>query len=204
MTAALRPRERRLLLLAAVVAAGAFAWVYGVEPLAERRSLLAERIAAREELLARQRRLLDREPRYAQELAVLQAELAVRRARLLPGDKAPLAASELQKLVKATAQDTGVEVRSERILPTSERGGYTEVPLEVTLSGPIRALTAFVHRLEGTPVTLGVTDLKLRVVSVAAPRELSATLGVTGYIATGAEGEPRPGRGEPAPRRPGA
>jgi hypothetical protein len=71
-------------------------------------------ITAREELLARQERLLARRDRYAQEQQALQAEIAERRTRLLPGDKAPVAASELQKLVKTTAQETGVDVRSER------------------------------------------------------------------------------------------
>ena len=60
--------------------------------------------------------------------------------RLLAGDKAPVAASELQKLVKTTAQEAGIEVRSERILAPVDRGGYAEVPVEMTLSGPIRGL----------------------------------------------------------------
>jgi len=120
------------------------------------------------------------------------------------GDKPPLAASELQKLVKSTAQETGVEVRSERILPTTERGGYVEVPVEVTLSGPVRAVVLFLQRLEAVPVQVSVQDFKLRVVSVAAPRELLATLAVTGYIvsSTAGEGESR-GRSEPR-RGPGA
>ena len=45
----------------------------------------------------------------------------------------------LQKLIKTTAQETGIEVRSERILATVERGGYAEVPVEVTLAGPVRS-----------------------------------------------------------------
>ena len=59
--------------------------------------------------------------------ATLQAEIGRRRARLLAGDKAPVAASEIQKLVKTTAQESGIEVRSERILavsgPRGLRGG---------------------------------------------------------------------------------
>jgi Tfp pilus assembly protein PilO len=144
---------------------------------------------------------MERRERYLQEVEELRAEVERRRARLLPSDKAPLAASELQNLVKKTAQDTGVEVRSERVLPPNERGGYTEVPVEVTLSGPVRAIASFLHRLEATPVLVAVQDVKVRVVSVGAPRELLATLAVAGYIATGADTAPR--RTEPA-RRPGA
>lgn len=199
--APLRPRERRLLVLAGIVAAVVLAQLYVVEPLVESHRHTQELIAARQSLLLRQQRLLARHERYERELAELRAEIADRRGRLLPGDRPPLAASELQKLIKATAQDSGVEVRSERILPTVERGGYTEVPVEVTLSGPIRAITALLYRLEGSPVLLTLADVKLRVVSVVSPRELSATLAVSGYIPSpaGAAGSaPRPAGSAPA------
>lgn len=199
---ALRSRERRLLLIGGLVAAGALGYAYGVEPLMERHRQVDELITVRRDLLARQKRLLEREVAHARELETLRAEIASRRGRLLPGDKTPLAASELQKLVKSTAQETGVEVRSERILPTTERGGYTEVPVEVTLAGPVRSLVALLHRLDAAPVFLTVGDVKLRVTSVAAPKELSATLSLTGYIATGVPANgARPA--EPG-RRPGA
>jgi Tfp pilus assembly protein PilO len=192
-----------LLLLAGALAVGVLGYAYVLEPLLERHREVSELIAARQELLARQRRLVAREERYQQEQHALDAEIAALRGRLLPGDKAPLGASELQKLVKSTAQDSGVEVRSERILPTAERGGYVEVPVEVTLSGPIRAVVSFVYRLEAASVFLTMTDLKLRVVSIAAPRDLSVTVSLIGYIAAAPANGGRPGATEPG-RRPGA
>jgi type II secretory pathway component PulM len=203
--AALRPRERRLLVLAGVVALVTLGYVYVVEPLAERRATTRELIAARRALLTRQQRLVARADRYERELDTLRAELERQRGRLLPGDKAPVAASELQKLVKATAQDTGIEVRSERILAPAERSGYTEVPVEVTLSGPIRGLTAFLHRLDATPVVT-VSELRVRVLSVTTPRDLSATLALAGYFRTPAASAPPAAgrRAGAAPARPGA
>lgn len=199
--ARLQRREQRLLVIAGLVAAAVLGYSYVIEPLAEHRERVQAEIAAREARLQRQQSLVERRERYAQELEALRAEVARRRARLLPSDKAPLAASELQNLMKTTAQETGVEVRSERVLPTNDRGGYTEVPVEVTLSGPIRAIASFLHRLEAAPALVVVQDVKLRVVSVGAPRELLATLAVAGYIAAGAEASPR--RDGPA-RRPGS
>jgi Tfp pilus assembly protein PilO len=199
----LQPRERRLLILGAIAAAAILGYLYVIDPLLSRHEEVQTLTASREALLARQERLVARRDRLGQERQALQAEIAQRRARLLPGDRPPLAASELQKLVKTTAQDAGVEVRSERVLPVVDRGGYNEVPIEVTLAGPIRGLVTFLQRLEAVPVQVSIQDLKLRVVSVAAPRDLLATLAVTGYIATGgAEAEPR-ARTEPR-RPPGA
>ena len=110
----------------------------------------------------------------------------------------PVAASELQKLVKTTAQEAGIEVRSERILAPVDRGGYAEVPVEMTLSGPIRGLTAFLHRLEETPVLVAMTDLKVRAPTTGANRELSATIALSGFI-PGA-----PGSGAPRPPNAGS
>lgn len=201
--ATFQPRERRLLFVAAIVAAVVLGYMYGVEPLAARHERVQALITGREALLARQERLVARRARHTEERDALQAEIARRRTRLLAGDKPPLAASELQKLVKSMAQEAGVDVRSERILPTVEHGGYTEVPVEVTLSGPIRGMVAFLQRLDAAPVQVSVQDLKLRVVSITAPRELLATVAVTGYIAAAgsADAEPR-GRSEPR-RAPG-
>ncbi|MGH7318320.1 MAG: type II secretion system protein GspM [Candidatus Rokuibacteriota bacterium] len=201
--AQLQRRERRLLIVAGVVVILVMGYWYVIEPLMERHQRVEALLESRKALLWRQDRLVARRERYAQDERALREEIERRRARLLPSDKPPLAASELQKLVKTTAQETGVEVRSERVLPTTERGGYAEVPVEVTLSGPIRSIVAFLYRLEAAPVLVSMQDVKLRVVSVGAPRELLATLALAGYIATSTEGGAGGGRGEPA-RRPGA
>jgi Tfp pilus assembly protein PilO len=202
--AALRPRERRLLLLAGILMTGVLGYVYLVEPLMQAHAATVELVAARRGLLARQQRLVARADAYRRELEGLQAEIGRRRGRLLAGDKAPVAASELQKLVKSTAQESGIDVRSERILPPLDRGGYAEVPVEVTFSGPIRGLTAFLHRLDAAPILLALTDLKVRAPAIGTSRDLSATLALSGFIPAPA-GLPAPGGsvgGPSAPSRP--
>jgi type II secretory pathway component PulM len=190
----LRPRERRLLVWAGLVGLLVAGYVYLVEPLMEMHAATRELVAARQALLARQERLVARSEAYSRELAALRTEIVRRRSRLLAGDKAPVAASELQKLVKTTAQDAGIDVRSERILAPIERGGYAEVPVEMTLSGPIRGLTAFLHRLEDAPILLALTDLKVRAPAAGTSRDLSATVALSGFI-------PAPAAGS-APTRP--
>jgi hypothetical protein len=207
--AGLKRRERWLLGIALGVAAIALGDLYVVEPLVARDRQTRELITARQALLARQERLVGRQAQLASDLLALEGEIGEYRRRLLPGGRAPVAASELQKLVKTTAQEAGVEVRSERILPPTERGAFTEVPIEVTLAGPIRALATLLAQLDAAPVILTISDVRLRVVSVSAPRELAATLSLAGYIPGGsgapggANGTGRPGQPEPSPR-PGA
>src|SRR5262245_45190426 len=201
---ALRPRERRLLVLAGLVGTVVAGYVYVVEPLVAMHAATRELVVARQGLLARQERLVARSDAYSRELEALRAEIARRQGRLLTGDKAPVAASELQKLVKTTAQEAGIDVRSERILSPVDRGGYAEVPVEVTLSGPIRALTAFLHRLDEVPVLVAMTDLKLRAAPTGTSRDLAATVALSGFIPAPAApaATPRPG-GTAPPARPG-
>lgn len=196
---ALRPRERRLLILAGMLGIGVAGYVYVVEPLIARHAATRELVVARRDLLARQERLIARSEASGRELGALQAEIARRRNRLLAGDKAPVAASELQKLVKTTAEETGIEVRSERILAPVDRGGYAEVPVEVTLSGPIRGLTTFLYRLEEAPVLLALTDLKVRASMTGTTRDLSATVALSGFIPAsgGSASQPRPASAAP-------
>ena len=77
------------------------------------------------------------------------------------------------------------EIRSERILPPVERGELLEIPVEIAVSGEIRQLVDLLAKLEGAQKLLTVQDLRVRVVNVSQPKELLATLTVSGFILPG-------------------
>ena len=52
---------------------------------------------------------------------------------LLSGDKPPVAAAELQKLLKETAMSLNVEIKSERISTPVDAGLYLEIRLRLAL-----------------------------------------------------------------------
>ena len=83
-----------------------------------------------------------------------------------------------------------------------DRGGYAEVPVEVTLAGPIRGLTTFLHRLDEAPILLALTDLKVRAPATGAMRDLSATIALSGFIPAlpSSAAPPRPATTAPAAR----
>lgn len=197
---ALSRRERILVGLAAATAILVTVYVYLVEPTLARAREQAALIPAREELLAKRRALISRKEAYLARLD--EASRAVEEAaeRLLPGATPPLAASELQKLVKELAGQAGVEVRSERILPPVERGGLLEIPLEITVSGGIREVVALLYRLEGTTKTLTLQELKVRVVSVSQPKALLTTLTLSGFVFSGGPAQKQGGTPEGSPR----
>jgi Tfp pilus assembly protein PilO len=96
-----------------------------------------------------------------------------------------VAASELQKLAKEMAVQASTEIRSERILPPVERGELVEIPVEIAVSCEIRQLVDLLTRMEQTPKLLTVQDLKVRVVNVTQPKELLATMTISGFILPG-------------------
>ena len=106
-------------------------------------------------------------------------------ARFLTEAAPAVAASELQKLTKDMAAQANTEIRSERILPPVERGELLEIPVEIAVSGEIRQLVDLLSRLEAAPKLLTVQDLRVRVVNVSQPKELLATLTISGYILPG-------------------
>jgi len=171
--------------VAAALVVGGYLLV--VEPLLVRARTVDTVVPAREATLERRRLLVSQRPRLVQELAAVDERLETESARLLRGPTPPLAASQLQKLVKdllpgGSAPAGRLEIRSERVLPPADHQGLQEIGIELTLVGSIRDIVAALTRMERTDRLLALKDVKIRVVAPGQPRELLATLTVAGYL----------------------
>jgi Tfp pilus assembly protein PilO len=175
-------RERVLIGLALGAVIIVALYLYVVEPLLDRYRELAELVPAREATLEARRRLIAQRPRLIEELAEATTLFDQQTQRLLPGPTAPLAASDLQRVVKEVTTSANVDVRSERVLPPNELAGLQEVPIELTVAGSLRDTVALLAQIERTSRLLTVKDVKVRVVAVGQPRELLTTLTVAGYL----------------------
>ena len=180
--AGLGRRERSLIGLGVVIVLLIAIYVFLVEPLVDRARQAQGRTAAREAALDRRRLMIAQGPRIAEEVRTAKTRLESESRRLLRGPTAPLAASELQKLVKDAAASSNMEVRSERVLPASAREGLQEVPIEIMIAGSIRDTLAALYRLEHAERLLMIKDLKIRAAGIGQPRELMTTLTVAGYM----------------------
>lgn len=199
---ALSRRERVLVALALAVAIVIGGYVYVLEPLRVRNLQAAELLPARAAKLERRQLMIAQRGALTSELAEATKRVEEQSARLLQGPTPPLAASELQKLVKDVAAGVNVEVRSERVLPTVERSGLQEVPIEITVAGGIRESVNLLYQLERTGKLLSLQDLKLRVISVGQPRDLLTTVTVSGYLLS-APATAKPGDKPAEPAKPG-
>jgi type II secretory pathway component PulM len=178
----LSPRERLIVVGGGAILAVVAVWLLVVTPLLELNTATADLVPEREQLLVRRMDLLARRAQIAAELDAANARAERLNARLLTAAAPAVAASELQKLVKDMAAEAKTEIRSERILPPEERGELLEIPIEIAVSGEIRQLVDLLARVDGTQKLLTVKDLRVRVVNVSQPRELLATLTVSGFI----------------------
>ena len=178
-------RERTIVGVGGVALVVVLGWVFVAQPIAERSRVTSEQVPSRSQVLARRLDLLGRKDAIARELDATNAEIARASARFLTEAAPAVAASELQKLTKDMAAQANTEIRSERILPPVERGELLEIPVEIAVSGEIRQLVDLLSRLEAAPKLLTVQDLRVRVVNVSQPKELLATLTISGYILPG-------------------
>jgi Tfp pilus assembly protein PilO len=185
----LKRRERVVVGIALVGLLAVALYLYVVEPLVNRSHDLAELTPAREATLEARRRLIAQRPRLTEELVETAKTFEQQSARLLPGPTAPLAASDLQKVVKDAAEAAKVDVRSERVLPPTDLEGLVEVPIELTVAGGIRDTVALLYQLERTSRLLTVKDVKMRVVAIGQPHDLVMTLTVAGYLLPPAAGD---------------
>ena len=181
----LSPRERIVVGAGAAIALVVGGYLLIVEPIMTRSRTAEATVPTREEILERRRDQIRQQARLAEELTAVNARLAAESGRLLRGSTAPLAASELQQLVKELLGDASVEVRSERVLPASDLQGLQEVSIELAIMGSIRDTVTALSRLERAPQLLALKDVKLRVVAIGQPRELLTTLIVAGYLLPG-------------------
>jgi Tfp pilus assembly protein PilO len=192
----LNARERIVVGAGAAVAVIVGGYLLIVEPVMTRSHAALATVPVREEILERRRQQIGQRARLEGELATATARLEAEAGRLLRGPTAPLAASELQQLVKDLLTDAGVEVRSERVLPPSDQQGLQEVSIEVAIMASIRDTVTALSRLERAPRLLALKDVKIRVVAVGQPRELLTTLTVAGYLVPGAATRPADARSE--------
>jgi len=185
-------RERVMIVAGAAAALTVGAHLFVVEPLLVRAREVNTSVPAREATLERRRLLVSQRPRLIEELAAIDERLESETVRLLRGPTPPLAASELQKLVKelltagsgpaGSLPVVGLAVRSERVLPPADHDGLQEVGIELTVVGSIRDIAAALARLERTDRLLALKDVKIRVMAPGQPRELLTTLTVAGYL----------------------
>jgi len=158
------PRER-LLLLSAVALTALY---FGGRPLISRVADLGPRsgklLAEKTAVIVAYRPTVGRVGALRAEAESLESGITEYEKGLLPGATPPLAAADLQTLLKQLADRAGMKIQSEKILAHVKKGAYLEIPVQIVAGGDIRMLKDFIVALESNPVFITVQDMSLRTV----------------------------------------
>jgi hypothetical protein len=122
--------------------------------------LLSEKM----KVIAAYRQAVGREGALAAEAAALGAEISGYEEALLPGATPPLAAADMQTLLKQYSDSAGLKIQSEKILPHVKRESYLEIPVQIVANGDIRSLKDFLVAVDSSKRFMAVQDLSLRTV----------------------------------------
>jgi hypothetical protein len=101
---------------------------------------------------------------------------------LLKGDKTPVAAAELQRILKEMASSLRIDVNLERALTPVDYDFYLGIPVEIGFIANTDKLSSMLSLIKRSPVLLSVIDMKIRVTNVNNPTNVNATLQVMGFI----------------------
>jgi len=195
-------RDRRIIL--GVVGAVVLSLIYVgvVEPISEYRKGVAESIEETQSELERDSRFLGQAEGLRSERAALKKRLAEAKRRLLPGTSGTLGAAALQERANAIAKEKGVTVQSTQVMRETEVDPFRKVAVRLTLAGDLEPLAQMISGLEhGSQLSIPFLEMSRRGAlpnQPNAPRRLSATMEVNGFVASSAEGRPEEGDEPPA------
>jgi len=180
--------RERYFVLAALGTAVIFSTVkYGIDPFIERQQLVREEIPVRIQQLEKYRRFVAGKSRSEENLKRIRALSKKSEQKMLPGATPALAAANLQDILKTLSAKNLISIKSEKVLDTKPLDFFERIPVQIEFTSTITNLTNFLHDIESYEKLLIINDLTVRVTSRRNPRDVRATLVVTGLM-KGAKG----------------
>ena len=142
----------------------------------------AEHIETKQITLQKQSTKISEEVEIGNNLKAVSAELKNLEKGLLKGDKPPVAAAEVQRILKNIAESLTINIKSERALNPVENGSYIGIPVEIGFTASTAKLKDMLYKIKTSPLILTVTTVKIRVTNMRNPSDVYTTLIVKGLI----------------------
>jgi type II secretory pathway component PulM len=192
-------REKKVIIIGACIAVVVLV-LYVVMPLLPDRDNLAQSVERKKRTLRNYRETMGREEMYKRRLEHFQKQLDQNLTRFLAGDNATLAGSELQKVIKDCADQSGVEIIQRSILPEKKvQDIVTKVSVRIETSCTPEQLVQFLASIENYEKMLNVDEIMISAIRLPRKYEIRPSLMISGFIRTQPE-KPK----EKAPAKPGA
>lgn len=156
--------REKLFVLAGILAVGYFGYTYFLEPFLEKQRQIERELKATSEILARYKQMVAEKSELESAIKATEAQLKELDARLLTGQEPPLAASELQKLLKDITTKVGIEIQRENPNKKPEDiKMYFKVPVNIQFTTDLSKLIQFLYEVENHTKLLKITEMQVQV-----------------------------------------
>lgn len=174
-------REKRVIVIGTILAALILIyWISGWY--GDTKTEMADLTDAKQMMLEKQMKNLSDMGQLQEKLDRIKQSASTGQKSLLNGDKPPVAAAELQSILKDMLSSQLIEMKSERTLAAVDAGYYLGVPVEIGFISNTEKLKGFLYRIRVSALLLNVTDLKVRVTNANNPEDVYVTAVITGFI----------------------
>jgi hypothetical protein len=182
MTVKVNLREKRLI-IAGIVTAAAVGIFYAGTMLLPDSQNLSRNVEIKERMLLSQREILSREDLYRTRLEQYRKQLDLDLQRFLPGDSPSLAGTELQKVVKAFADQNGVEITQRTILPDKKvQDTIAKVSIRIETNCAPEQLVQLMAAIENYEKLLKIDEVQITAFKLAKKYEIRPSMTISGFI----------------------
>ncbi|MFB3818000.1 MAG: type II secretion system protein GspM [Candidatus Methylomirabilales bacterium] len=190
-------REKRVLVVGGVAALAILVGVYVVEPFLTSQAATRDEIAAARRTVERGGALAAERERQQRQIEALRGRLRAEETLLFAGERLPVVAAEIQGLLHTLGQETGITILRENVPQPRKADTYTQVTVELSVRGELRAIRDFLYRVQTAPKLLSVPRLAIRGTTSRTQTALTADLQVSGYTLAADEkpASPAPAKG---------
>ncbi|MFQ5900515.1 MAG: type II secretion system protein GspM [Thermodesulfobacteriota bacterium] len=112
----------------------------------------------------------------------LDARLKGLKAGILTADRVPVAAAELQKLIKEMAKKRQIKMSSEKVLSAIESGKFVRVPVEFRFKTMLPGLKGLIYDIESSSLILSIPAIKIKAPEMKDQQMNKVTLVVEGIM----------------------
>ncbi len=178
-------REKKLLLSTIAISVVLLGYFYVIEPIINSQQEVAIELSNNINMLNQNQLRLNRRPKLEENLNKLKEEYSKLEERLLSGDKAPLAAAELQKIIKSILRSEKVSILSEKVLEPQDMGdSYQRIAVQITIKCLATNLKKVMYEIlnNSSSVLLNIPEIDVKVDNQRKPKDVKATIIVEGAI----------------------
>lgn len=177
----INPREKKIILAGSIAVILIFMYLFSAW-YSDARASTREYIEAKRITLDKQLNKIAGKATVQKRFENLKNNLEVLDSRLLSGDKPPVVAANIQRILKDLANNVGIDIKSEKALTPEENGLYLAIPVEIGFTANTDEIKKMLYRIKTSKSLLIISEMKIRVNNRRKPVNAHVNLSVKGFI----------------------